>query len=236
MNTQTPSHFFKVMHGDFRQKLKIPTDFVHYIRENSTETAILVSPRESTWKVKVTTSTDGGLCMEDGWGNFARAHSLNLGEFLLFQYNGKMNFSVRIFSVSAVERDNGVQQVTKCEVSKRRGKPKKSVAFKSEFPYCLVEVKPYNLTFPCQLNVPIAFARAYLPCDSTNVTLKTLEGETWSVKYYTTPTAHRFLKGWKEFAFDNNLKGGDICVFELVDAPRGKIQVHFFPKLECTTT
>ncbi|MED6123104.1 hypothetical protein PIB30_046137 [Stylosanthes scabra] len=43
--------------------------------------------------------------------------------------------------------------------------------------------------------------------------LQILDGRTWPVSY----NGGKFSSGWKKFALDNNLKVGDVCVFELTN-------------------
>ncbi|MED6186832.1 hypothetical protein PIB30_070508 [Stylosanthes scabra] len=45
------------------------------------------------------------------------------------------------------------------------------------------------------------------------IILQILDGRTWPVGY----NAGKFSSGWKKFASDNNLKVGDVCVFELTN-------------------
>ncbi|KAI3857051.1 hypothetical protein MKX03_015423 [Papaver bracteatum] len=86
------------------------------------------------------------------------------------------------------------------------------------------------------VKVPAVFATSHL----TNITrmvitLKVSDEKTWEVGYVSQryvsrrPTAYKIAEGWREFVADNDLKEGDVCVFELVDLCKNfKMNVHIF--------
>lgn len=43
------------------------------------------------------------IWLDEGWSEFAEAHSISEGHFLLFEYKGNSSFRVMIFDVSACE-------------------------------------------------------------------------------------------------------------------------------------
>lgn len=69
--------------------------------------------------------------------------------------------------------------------------------------------------------IPTAFAAEYLPRTTTEVILKLPGMEwCWEVQCYVWLKSAGLNKGWKEFACDNKLKVGDICLFELAEAQK----------------
>ncbi|KAL6184236.1 hypothetical protein ACLB2K_045640 [Fragaria x ananassa] len=57
-------------------------------------------------------STENGMFFHNGWECFVKDHHLELGDFLIFRYDGESKFSVTIYDRSACEKD--------VEIAKRR--------------------------------------------------------------------------------------------------------------------
>ncbi|XP_057445201.1 B3 domain-containing transcription factor VRN1-like isoform X2 [Lotus japonicus] len=74
------------------------------------------------------------------------------------------------------------------------------------------------------LSIPSQFARQYLK-KKRDIRLERLDGRTWKVHY----NLFKFSSGWKKFARDNNLKVGNICVFELTKREPLSLKVLIFP-------
>ena len=62
------------------------------------------------------------------------------------------------------------------------------------------------------------------------VILWSFNGGTWCVKFsfYKAQTKAKFRQGWKKFAQDNNLKVGDVCIFELINGVEVAFKVSIF--------
>lgn len=68
-------------------------------------------------------------------------------------------------------------------------------------------------------NIPYQFSMAHLPKCKTVVILRNLKGASWIVNSVPTTkvhTSHTFCGGWLAFVRSNEIKLGDICIFELV--------------------
>lgn len=68
-------------------------------------------------------------------------------------------------------------------------------------------------------NIPYKFSMAHLPNFKTKIVLQNLEGECWTVNSVPTTrvnTSHTLCGGWLAFVRGNDIKIGDICIFELV--------------------
>ncbi|KAF5187979.1 B3 domain-containing protein [Thalictrum thalictroides] len=115
-------HFFSVMIDDFDRRLRIPQAFLQCIAKKSSEMVILEGPSGSCWCVRLKRTIDG-MYLEDGWGKFARAHSLREGEFLVFRYDGNTKFTVQIFDSSTLEKEDAFKVAnSKEEIICDRGK------------------------------------------------------------------------------------------------------------------
>nr|CAB3478160.1 unnamed protein product [Digitaria exilis] len=108
-------HFFKVLMGDFRKRLKIPPDFCKHIpweasrkakalREASMA-ATLEGPSGRTWLVVIRRSAEGTF-FTSGWPKFVQDQALRELEFLVFRYDGDTRFTAMVFDTSACERED----------------------------------------------------------------------------------------------------------------------------------
>jgi len=62
------------------------------------------------------------------------------------------------------------------------------------------------------------------------VELEASDGRRWSVRCNKACRGCNLGAGWIHFTRDNNLKAGDVCVFELIDANTYIMKVHVFKK------
>lgn len=51
----------------------------------------------------------------------------------------------------------------------------------------------------------------------------------WALKCYRAKEYAKLTSGWKEFVLDNNIKAGDVCVFEQVSRSNRVFNVYIFP-------
>lgn len=49
--------------------------------------------------------TENGLFFHNGWQRFVKDHHLEVGDFLIFRYDGESKFNVTIYDRSACEKD-----------------------------------------------------------------------------------------------------------------------------------
>uniref|UniRef100_A0ACD5WVN3 Uncharacterized protein n=1 Tax=Avena sativa TaxID=4498 RepID=A0ACD5WVN3_AVESA len=98
------NYFFKVMIGDFRERITIPDAFVKHFAGKLARTIKLESRNGSTFDAQVITNNYNELVIQSGWNAFASAHDLKVGDFLLFKYNGISQMEVRIFDPSGCEK------------------------------------------------------------------------------------------------------------------------------------
>ncbi|KAK7321718.1 hypothetical protein VNO77_32606 [Canavalia gladiata] len=92
-------------------------------------------------------------------------------------------------------------------------------SFTSSFPYFVRIMKSFNVSGSYTLNIPYQFSMAHLPNCKIKIILHNLKGEHWivnSVPSTRVHTSHTLCGGWMAFVRGNNIKVGDICIFELV--------------------
>jgi hypothetical protein len=79
------------------------------------------------------------------------------------------------------------------------------------------------------------YASAYLP-DKTQPLLLQLDvgGKQWPAMLRVTSKKWRVYPGWMEFAVDNQLTAGDVCLFHLASSSNGSLTmtVHLVRKSE----
>ncbi|KAM3354226.1 hypothetical protein ACQJBY_025092 [Aegilops geniculata] len=96
-------HFFKVMIGDFHERMIIPDRFAQQFRGQTGRTIKLASRHGYTFDVQITKNLEK-LVLDSGWKAFARAHNLRTGDFLVFKYDGHSQLKVMIFEPSGCEK------------------------------------------------------------------------------------------------------------------------------------
>ncbi|KAM7510272.1 hypothetical protein LguiB_009147 [Lonicera macranthoides] len=93
---QIPEFFQVYLPNQNSQQLRIPPDFIKHFNGRTPKEVILKNLGGKIWHVDVE-KDKGGLFLKKGWPDFVKDSSLELGEFLVFRYNGISAFSVRIF-------------------------------------------------------------------------------------------------------------------------------------------
>ncbi|KAK7291143.1 hypothetical protein RIF29_06056 [Crotalaria pallida] len=101
-------------------------------------------------------------------------------------------------------------------------------SFTSSFPYFVRIMKSFNVSGSYTLNIPYQFSMAHLPSCKIKIILHNLKGEHWTVNSVPTTrvnTSHTLCGGWMAFVRGNNIKVGDICIFELVHECELRVQI-----------
>ncbi|XBI21730.1 hypothetical protein VPH35_062823 [Triticum aestivum] len=96
-------NFFKVMIGDFHERMIIPDKFAQHFRGQIGRTIKLASRHGYTSDVQITKNL-AKLVLDSGCKAFARAHNLRTGDFLVFKYDGNSELKVLIFGPSGCEK------------------------------------------------------------------------------------------------------------------------------------
>ncbi|XP_057974841.1 B3 domain-containing protein Os01g0723500-like [Malania oleifera] len=101
-------------------------------------------------------------------------------------------------------------------------------SFSSPFPYFVRFMKKFNISRSYILKIPCHFSLTHLPKCKTKVALHNLEGECWSVNSVPATkgqAVHTFCGGWMAFVSGNNVKMGDVCIFELIGQCEMRVQI-----------
>jgi hypothetical protein len=81
----------------------IPDRFAQHFSGATGRTIKLESPNGFTFDVQVTWILEK-LVIESGWKEFATAHNLRMGDFLVFKYDGNSQLNVLVFGPSGCEK------------------------------------------------------------------------------------------------------------------------------------
>lgn len=92
-----------------------------------------------------------------------------------------------------------------------------ALSFTSPFPNFIKVMMYSNVGGSYTLAVPNKFATVHLPRYRTDVILRNLRGASWNVTASRCGPQMKLCGGWMSFVRENELKIGDVCIFELVD-------------------
>ncbi|CAA7052994.1 unnamed protein product [Microthlaspi erraticum] len=82
--------------------MRIPTRFSNLLGAQLSDIVTFETPVGFKRSIKLKRINDE-IWFAEGWSEFAEAHSISEGHFLLFEYKGNSSFRVMIFDVSACE-------------------------------------------------------------------------------------------------------------------------------------
>ncbi|XP_023914212.1 B3 domain-containing protein LOC_Os12g40080 [Quercus suber] len=98
--------FFKVLIGDFSEQLRIPPAFVKNFNGRLLSKCSLRSSTGKVYIVRVEKRGNNGLFFWSGWHDFVKDNSLDIGDFLVFKYDGNSTmFKVKIYGRNTCEKD-----------------------------------------------------------------------------------------------------------------------------------
>lgn len=101
-------------------------------------------------------------------------------------------------------------------------------AFEPANPFCRVVLRPSYLYRGCIMYLPSCFAEKYLNGVLGFIKLQLPDGKHWPVRCLSKAGKAKFSQGWYEFALENNLGEGDVCVFELLKTREFVLKVTVF--------
>ncbi|KAI4313557.1 hypothetical protein L6164_026523 [Bauhinia variegata] len=196
--------------------------------EKKQGTVILEALEGRTWS-----ATYIGHKMHYGWHKFARDNNLKVGDACVFEMTNSIELSFKVliyrapedpgcsFSQGKTLKPRVPMRIPNTVKNKALGK---AMSAKFSNPFFKVFMQKSYVSGRSDLCVPLEFAKKYLNFETNNtmvVTLRSVDGRLWSVKYISRlnrgRTCYELRRGWKQFAADNNLQIGDVCVFELID-------------------
>ncbi|KAF7113892.1 hypothetical protein RHSIM_RhsimUnG0104200 [Rhododendron simsii] len=100
-------------------------------------------------------------------------------------------------------------------------------AFRSENPYFTKIMSPSYVSTGYTFYLPTEFSKENLSENPEMVVLQSANGGEWPVKCHYEGRSRYFLY-WKSFVQANNVKVGDVCVFELIKSSEPRLKVVIF--------
>lgn len=105
MSCEKRPHFLLGFDPSFSsESLEIPRKFAKLIYGEVPGVASLLGPSGRTWRANIVL-LNGEICFQNGWDIFVRDNSLELGDSLVFRYDGNLCFSVLVFDQSKCEKE-----------------------------------------------------------------------------------------------------------------------------------
>uniref|UniRef100_M8CP43 B3 domain-containing protein n=1 Tax=Aegilops tauschii TaxID=37682 RepID=M8CP43_AEGTA len=145
-------HFFKVLIGDFKKRLKIPPKFCKHIPweasrkakglKEASMAATLEGPSGRTWQVVIRRTAEGTF-FTAGWAKFVQDQALRELEFLVFRHDGGTSFAAMVFDKSACEREDLLLAGDAPRPRRKRGRPR--TASRAVDDSAGMELVPYQL-------------------------------------------------------------------------------------------
>ncbi|KAH6781669.1 hypothetical protein C2S52_001559 [Perilla frutescens var. hirtella] len=217
--------FLKIMTPGFRERLKLPSAFCEKLKQEKSEKAILES-RIGMWEMKVCRNCgDDQIYFEDGWPRFVAENGLSVGDCLVFQHTQELHFNVVVYDPSAcekrflVEPDENEHEVVTKEAAVNPGGKADVEPHHSQRPYFTVEMTAFLASKNARVNIPIEFVKSNNLVGKREVILRD-GGRRWAVRVVQVgEKVSRYRvwmgSGWHDFYESNELKVGDVCLFQL---------------------
>uniref|UniRef100_A0A803MG77 TF-B3 domain-containing protein n=1 Tax=Chenopodium quinoa TaxID=63459 RepID=A0A803MG77_CHEQI len=204
------------------------------------------------WRVEVEKDGDGRMYFRDGWADFVEAHSLGVGNFLLFEYEEQSIFKARIYDRNGCERSvlvdskgGGGQQQPQKTIDVE-GEESEALEYEPVLVKCHRK-KPTRLAprkygrgiYKKNRAVPRAYRRtAKLSTIPKAISLKMklpskddlkfqdVQGKCWTVTLGHRRDGRAILcHGWREFMNENKIEHGDKLKFEFMSDELVKVHV-----------
>ncbi|KAJ4822544.1 hypothetical protein Tsubulata_038199, partial [Turnera subulata] len=99
--------------------------------------------------------------------------------------------------------------------------------FRTNNPSFIIVLRPYHFSQK-KLCVPTKFKNKYVPRTPLDVIVQLPDGRAWHLEMKWRDGLY-FQKGWQRFYEDNDLKEGDICIFELIETRFFSLKLTLFP-------
>ncbi|XP_062102214.1 B3 domain-containing transcription factor VRN1-like [Humulus lupulus] len=222
-----------------------------HLNNRSYDVTLKVPNENKTWPVKYTYREHKSAAprFQGGWTTFVQENNLKVGDvcvFVLLKAINIVSFEVVIFrageslkgSVGTIHNEAGTRCLLnsskKQEIGKQlpltldeRVKILEKDAIEHEKPFFKIVIQPSN---KWHVRVPLDIAEKHIKNDG-GIVLANPNGEQWPAQFkrrkspVTGKSAAVIFDGWKEFMTNNNLKVGDICMFELLDKTELVFQV-----------
>ncbi|KAL1824350.1 hypothetical protein ACET3Z_011128 [Daucus carota] len=225
--------FMKLLFSDFSKKLLIPPKFAR-LHPGTLPKKCTLKPTgtQSSWPVR-TILIDNHLYFKEGWKAFAKHHSLQHGDMLVFRYAQDSEFYVDMFDNTCCLREPVATSPALILPGQENKNDPETAAdeliLNSEFPSFKRTMQLTNVRSNGYLQIPLQFGRMYMK-KITNYTSKLVSLDKGWVVHLLRGDKRVFKKGWSNFVKENSLELDDVCVFQLINAKDNTFEVTIFKK------
>lgn len=165
-DTKRPHFILGFAPSTCSERLNIPCSFIKHMEGRALGTATLGGPSGNNWYAELILIGDG-LFLSDGWEAFVSDHFLEQGDFLVFRYDGDLQFTVLVFDQSMCEKEAALKAENHRDINKKcsRHAVKKRDRDISALPDSIVEGVPRRAR--CSEKLSECAYKIHL--DSTNI-------------------------------------------------------------------
>ncbi|KAL2920936.1 putative B3 domain-containing protein REM15 [Bienertia sinuspersici] len=228
----------------------IPKAFSKHLKDGSkaeiegdddNKVAILRDKSRRNWVVKLDYIN---LKFKDGWKKFCEEHNLQIGDFLVFKYQGDLIFDVFIFDPTACEREIPVS-ISPLSTSTSND-PNKGLAnweTKKVFEHNIIDFKPIkHACFSLEINIkpynykssalymPKRLPRQYGLNKSQVVELIDEKGDKFLMPFRIDRN-NAYIGRWQDFHRAKRLNVGDTIILELIKCMKEEVNFRFLFKI-----
>ncbi|KAI3966130.1 hypothetical protein MKW92_019971 [Papaver armeniacum] len=229
--SENPSFKRILQASHIKRILKVPNAFVTSYLKNITRTVITLRISDGrTWEVGYISETQTESKLSKGWYKFVADNHLKEGDVCVFELVDRKKFEMNVhFFRQQKTFDRKLNPKIRYYTTEFQATLEAAEDFTSENPFFKVVMQASYIEGQL-MRVPAVFATSHLRnITETTITLMVSDGRTWKVRYVSrSPTDKRLSHGWCKFVADNDLKEGNVCVFELIDRKKIEMIVHIF--------
>ncbi|KAL8547038.1 hypothetical protein ACS0TY_006675 [Phlomoides rotata] len=207
-------------------QLMISPDFVKDFKRTIRERVLLKDLCGKEWHVYVNETPDG-IFLKNGWEKLADYHSLTMGEFLVFRYDGAYSFIVKIFGTNGCKKKK--KDLDNARVKIEDEMDQSLIPYDTQHSKRFEEVKeseeqnmssksssftsPGGIKSSSKLRILDEMIKEHNLKFEEEIILRNENGKEWPVNIITgRKDVKLFGKGWYDFQRDNNV-GSNPCKF-----------------------
>nr|TKW29341.1 hypothetical protein SEVIR_3G389300v2 [Setaria viridis] len=227
----------------------------HLLGKNGTITLSHVDGSK-TWAITLGISTVGWYALSTGWLDFIQDNGLREGDICIFEPSkskGRVTLTFHPLEICskkapgyAPSSRSPMHGVTKLAYiiprftilsDKQKCKIEDKVrAIRSPYDLFVLIVKTSNVIGKSSsMGFCSEYAKKYLQGGYDSIILlHPNKTDIWEAEIEINNNRRRIGRGWWQFVSDNELKVGDICLFQLMETKKLTMTVHIIRKQECT--
>ncbi|XP_059312733.1 B3 domain-containing protein LOC_Os12g40080-like isoform X1 [Lycium ferocissimum] len=228
--------FMRSLYVSHSFSLSIPKKFAkrHFLNRRN---LVLSVTGKGSWSVKCTL---GAKNAKISWKAFVLDNKLKTGDACVFEVIEPFSMNVTIFPAVSLHEIAGEATEVSDQCSQYISAAyQRAKAFTSEHPFFIRVMQPSyvsgkSLTIPRVIGWEFFSTKRsdlvlQVPSKRSKRAVRFPSKRSWALKCFRAKEYAKLSSGWKEFVLDNNIKAGDVCVFEQINRSNLLFNVHIFP-------